>query len=275
LSPAPGLTEVELFHADLRRHAFGRHAHEHYTIGITAAGRGGFRYRGSDVTTAPGGIVLLAPEEPHTGAPAADGWRYRDLFLAPDLVRRALDLPSGAPLPTFTAPVVDDPPLFAALDALFTALQQPAEMLWRDTLLLHTVVQLFARQGAERPGRRQSGQEPRLVREVRAYLEHHYAAEVPIADLAAHVGHSPTYLIRAFQRATGLPPHAFQLQLRLRGARQALRASTVPLAEVALAHGFADQSHLTRHFKRTFGVTPGQYRQDSFVQDRSSPDRLR
>ena len=59
-------------------------------------------------------------------------------------------------------------------------------------------------------------------------------------------------------RRVGLPPHAYQIQLRVARARE-LVAAGVPLAEVATMTGFADQSHLTRLFKRVVGIPPGQY----------------
>jgi transcriptional regulator GlxA family with amidase domain len=60
-------------------------------------------------------------------------------------------------------------------------------------------------------------------------------------------------------RRTGLPPHALQLALRIRKARRLLESGE-SIADVAAATGFADQSHLHRHFQRSLGLTPGEYR---------------
>jgi methylphosphotriester-DNA--protein-cysteine methyltransferase len=57
----------------------------------------------------------------------------------------------------------------------------------------------------------------------------------------------------------GLPPSDYQRQLRLRAARRALAGGTA-VADVAAATGFADQAHLTRWFRRCYGITPGAYR---------------
>src|SRR5436309_3146946 len=75
-------------------------------------------------------------------------------------------------------------------------------------------------------------------------------------ELAAAAGMSPFALLRAFRAETGLPPHAYLNQLRVRLARQLLDAG-LPPAQVAADAGFADQPHLTRHFKRAVGVPPG------------------
>jgi hypothetical protein len=77
----------------------------------------------------------------------------------------------------------------------------------------------------------------------------------------------PFRMVRTFTRQIGLPPHAYLNQVRVNRAKQLL-ANGEPIALVAYETGFADQSHLTRHFKRLFGLTPGQY---SMRQERSRP----
>lgn len=79
-----------------------------------------------------------------------------------------------------------------------------------------------------------------------------------LAQLADAASLSRYQLVRQFAQATGLTPHAYLLQRRLQLARHLMGAGT-PLADVAAASGFADQSHLTRLFTRSFGITPGAY----------------
>jgi AraC-like DNA-binding protein len=79
-----------------------------------------------------------------------------------------------------------------------------------------------------------------------------------LGELAAATGVGPFALLRAFRAETGLPPHAYLNQLRVRQARQQLDRG-VPPARAAAEAGFADQAHLTRHFKRVVGVPPGAY----------------
>lgn len=99
---------------------------------------------------------------------------------------------------------------------------------------------------------------PRAVALALDYLEAHFAENVSLAELAALAGVDRFHLLRAFRRRLGLPPHLYQTQLRLRHARRLLLAGE-PAAMAAAAAGFADQSHLIRKFKATYGVTPGQY----------------
>ncbi|WP_240453440.1 helix-turn-helix transcriptional regulator [Janthinobacterium agaricidamnosum] len=80
-----------------------------------------------------------------------------------------------------------------------------------------------------------------------------------LAQLAEMAGMSRYQLIRAFRAATGMTPHAYQLNLGVNRARSDLQAGNA-LADIACALGFADQSHLQRVFKAHVGITPGRYR---------------
>ncbi len=82
---------------------------------------------------------------------------------------------------------------------------------------------------------------------------------VSLADLAGAAGITPARLCRSFARQVGLPPHAYHLRLRIERAKQLLLRGQ-PVARVAAATGFADQSHLGRHFRRIVGATPARYR---------------
>ncbi len=82
--------------------------------------------------------------------------------------------------------------------------------------------------------------------------------------LAQVVGLSPYHLCRVFGAAVGMPPHAYQTQVRVRHAKSMLRAGLL-ISRVVGAAGFYDQARLTRHFKRIVGVTPGPVRRRSLT----------
>jgi AraC family transcriptional regulator len=81
---------------------------------------------------------------------------------------------------------------------------------------------------------------------------------VSVDELAREAGLSPAHFARAFKESVGRPPHQHILARRLERARQLLDAPRAQLSDVALRTGFSDQAHFTRHFKRAFGVTPGE-----------------
>jgi AraC-like DNA-binding protein len=110
---------------------------------------------------------------------------------------------------------------------------------------------------------------------IRDLLAERLSGPPSLDDLAAESGMSPFALVRAFRAETGLPPHAYVNHLRVRLARQLLDRGVAP-ADVAAQAGFADQAHLTRHFKRVVGVPPRAYQRDrgtaagKNVQDRAA-----
>jgi AraC-like DNA-binding protein len=93
-------------------------------------------------------------------------------------------------------------------------------------------------------------------------IEQNYASDLTVSDIAAAVHVSPFHIARLFRRVLGVSPHQYLIQVRVNSARSLLTAGSGQrsLAEIAAAVGFADQSHLTRHFKRATGVTPSQFR---------------
>ena len=102
----------------------------------------------------------------------------------------------------------------------------------------------------------------RAVAEAVRYMQDNYSREATLSDIAAAVHLSPFHLTRLFKQTLGVAPHQYLIQVRVNSARSLLTAGSGErsLAEVASAVGFADQSHLTRHFKRLLGVTPKQFR---------------
>ena len=101
------------------------------------------------------------------------------------------------------------------------------------------------------------------VRLVRDFLDSAYQRPIVIDDLTALTGLHRATLIRLFHQQVGLPPHRYLVQRRVEAAKTHLEQGDA-LAEVALLTGFADQSHLTRHFKRLTGVTPAAYARGDF-----------
>jgi AraC family transcriptional regulator len=103
---------------------------------------------------------------------------------------------------------------------------------------------------------------PRRLAEVVAYVEANLVEELTLARLAAVARLSRFHFSRAFAQATGVPPHTFVVQRRLEAAKALLQATDLSIEHVARRCGFADASHFSARFRRSFGVTPSAYRQD-------------
>jgi AraC family transcriptional regulator len=100
----------------------------------------------------------------------------------------------------------------------------------------------------------------RALRLIDDYIESNLGADMRIGDLAALAGMSRFHFARVFRATVGTTPHRYVLERRLARAHNLLRATAVAVRDIAVATGFADQSHLTRLIKRRFGVTPGALR---------------
>jgi AraC-like DNA-binding protein len=104
------------------------------------------------------------------------------------------------------------------------------------------------------------GLTPAVARRVRDYVDAHLDGKLSVKTLAAVAGVSESHFIRAFKTAEGMTPHAFVLECRLAKARHLLIESPLSLSAIAAVVGFADQSHLARHFRQRHGISPSEFR---------------
>jgi transcriptional regulator GlxA family with amidase domain len=104
------------------------------------------------------------------------------------------------------------------------------------------------------------GLPPRTLRLIREYIETNLEKDVCLDELAGLANLSKCHFARAFKQSAGLPPHAYLINRRVDRARELLSDMSLPLAEVALATGFSNQSHFTRRFREQMGMTPSSYR---------------
>ena len=264
LQPALAVRDVELFSAEYVRHTFGRHAHSALAIGVVDDGLGEFWCRGRTYRVPRDALVLIAPNEPHTGGIARDSTMvggprlsYRMLYLDVRLVESLSAVtdwcfPEAGPL---------DAAVARRMRAVYDALLTSTDRLLQESNVAVLLGVLHARYGTG--GRRcaveHRGPASASVMRAREYLDAHYAESVSLLTLAGIAGLNPSYLNRAFRSAVGLPPHAYVIHRRVERARVLLRGGA-SVASVAQSVGFSDQSKLTRHFKRAVGVPPGQFR---------------
>jgi AraC family transcriptional regulator len=105
-----------------------------------------------------------------------------------------------------------------------------------------------------------SGMSPLKLKRLLAHIEDHLDQDLSLADIAQVAGLSASHLKTVFRQATGLPVHQYVLRRRVERAQALVRAGKLPINEIALATGFAHQSHLARHMRRLLGITPAALR---------------
>jgi AraC-like DNA-binding protein len=255
---------VDLLRARFVTHRYSRHAHETFTLGLIEAGVEEFEYGGSLLRAGRGGVALLNPEVVHTGQAAApEGWAYRVLYPAVDVVTGVARELGWRTTPFFPETVVYDERSARLLLAAHVAAEHGDQLASSSLLRAGLAGLLLAHAGPHPAGRppapvRRAGH---VVSASRDLLAERLTDPPSLDDLARAAGMSPFALLRAFRSETGLPPHAYLNQLRVRLARRLLDDGLAP-AVVAAEAGFADQAHLTRHFKRVVGVPPGAYQRE-------------
>ncbi|WP_406316935.1 AraC family transcriptional regulator [Streptosporangium sp. NBC_01639] len=256
---SPGLPGVDLLKARYVTHRFSRHAHSGYAIGVILSGVEEFDYRGARHRAGGGSLVLVDPEEAHTGqAGEPGGWAYRMLYPSIEIMGDiAAELLAGRGTPYFPEAVVFHPHSAALLRAAHAATEH-GDDLASSTLARTAFGVLLRHHAARRPAGARPSAGGHAVRRAREILHERLVDPPTLEELAQAVQVRPFALIRAFKAATGLPPHAYLTTLRVRRARGLLDSGT-PAAQVAAELGFTDQAHLTRHFKRIIGVPPAAY----------------
>lgn len=248
---------VDAVLADTDR-SFPRHCHDQFGIGVildgaqvSASGRG-------QVEAEAGNVITVNPGEIHDGAPVGGGRRWSMLYIEPDrLEALAEGLEDGGGIGgEFTAPVVTDPRIAAVVSAMIAAIHRaassadPLESEERSLLALAPL--LGVRNNAGKPST------PAGIRRALELIDDDPTMPHSLRDLAVAAGISRFQVVRGVARATGFTPHAYLLRRRIELARQRIRDG-LTLADAAAASGFADQSHMTRLFTRTFGYSPGAY----------------
>lgn len=202
-------------------------------------------------------VSVVAPYTVHDeGAGPGPITHWRVLYVAPSLlaeIGHGVGAAAGSELPRFASAVIANPVAAVELRALLRDSEEEAVLVadlldrvrrWLERLLRH--------RGAERPA--PAG--PAVVQRARRYLHGRPTHPVSLPELTADTGVTASHLVRSFSRAVGLPPMTYHAQVRLARARRLL-AEGRSATWVAYECGFADQSHLSRHFKACYGVTPG------------------
>ncbi|MEU6522382.1 AraC family transcriptional regulator [Streptomyces sp. NPDC046924] len=248
----PGV--VEVFHARFTEYAYPMHVHDAWTLLIVDDGAVRYDLDRHEHGTPHDTVSLLPPHVPHNGAAATpDGFRKRVLYLdgthlGDDLIGAAVDRPD-----------LRDPLLRQRVGQVHAALVGPGEELEAESRLTLVGERLRAHLRSRDDAARAPRRDPALARRLRELLDARVVEGLGLAEAAGLLSVHPAHLVRAFSGAYGIAPHQYLMSRRVGRARRLLLDGEPP-GEVAVAAGFYDQAHLTRHFRKLVGVTPGRYR---------------
>lgn len=246
------------------------HLHDTFTIAILRRGTAVARMHGAACLWRAGEVFLGNPYVIHAGGNDDEAIEY-DVYYPPvDLLAEAAGCrPRGEYQPKFATTVLSDPTLLQEITEALAELPQGAGS---SSIPVEERVHRFFR-SHPRLLILDRAEELAPVRLACGILRDSVESSIDWTDLPLLVGCSRWHFIRLFRKTTGVVPSAYFRHLRLARALR-LICSGSPIADAAAATGFADQAHLTREFKRTFGRTPGKIARDIIVSNDRRPDAI-
>jgi len=245
------LQGIERLEARFQRAGFAPHRHDTYAIGVTLSGVQTFRYRGIQRYCMPRQCHILHPDELHDGASATKaGFSYRILYIDPSVVQRAL---GGKLLPFVADPVVELPARRVRLLARAWDVNDDLEDVDHAEIVaeIADALQMLSSNRADTTRRLPLKALQRVREEIAADPVHRCAVET----LEGIAGLDRWTLARDFRAAYGTSPRTFRTMRQLDRARSLIMHGN-SLAQAAVEAGFSDQSHMSRMFKRAYGLTP-------------------
>ncbi|MCO6186545.1 AraC family transcriptional regulator [Rhizobium sp. L1K21] len=260
--------DMECMSATFHTLQFSPHSHDTFGIGAMEAGLQKYRIQGTAHTAGAGDLYLINPEDVHEGRPVDEGYRYRIIYPSVALMREMLEDITGKPLsgtPSFSVAAASAPGFAREFVSLHKQLEMGADRLESEARFIDFLKRLMMVYGAEKPAPKEvaAGKPVHIARD---FMEAHFSDDISLADIAAEAGLSRAHLVRAFTRAFYVSPHAWLTNRRIREAKSMLKTG-MSIADTAFECGFADQPHLTRHFKARTGVTPAVYRDRLGIRD--------
>ena len=255
---ASALPAVELISGRNVTQEHPRHWHDELYLSATLSGASYLDCLGTTLLTRRGTLAVVAPGEVHANRKIACD--FRCIFLDFRAMQNAVEQFLERRIPGFAlrSGLIEDQRTTSGFLKAHRLFEQGALYQQPDVSALSFLHHLASRHGTARIPLPHLNNEDFAVRRTKCFLDERYAESVSLRQLAQLTGLSAYHLNRSFRRKIGIPPHEYQLQVRILKAKSFLRLGR-SISETACLVGFVDQSHFTRHFKRSVGVTPGQF----------------
>jgi AraC-like DNA-binding protein len=259
---------AELVIGQCRDFSFPKHTHQEYTIGLVISGTEEFYCEGSTHPANMGSIYFSHPGQVHAGISINQSqWAFASLYLAPDYYSDHFE----GWMPRFDTALVNDAVSTQFYHDLITVLQASACDVERQSALLTFAGQMTRRHAHRKAPDSGSKAHKPALRRAMDFMHTFYNEPITLKEIARKADLHPGYFVSSFKKELGITPHAYLRSVRLVAARQALKDGSSP-TNAALDCGFYDQSHLGRHFIKTFGFSPVRFQKCLKGQSRINVD---
>lgn len=234
-----------------QNHASRKHVHDELAIALVTGGRSVFHFDGNEYSIHEGQLVMIGPGFVHRCCPeSASEWRFYMLFVDPAWLD-TIGLP-GPDRPCFIVKDLETE-AFQSLVLQFEGLCRAGEN--KEESLLYLVDQAFSDSEKSLLLLNTGGTEEDAADLISKYILSHLSEPVSLDELAELAGMNKFMMIRHFAQRFNTTPHAWQIIQRMNAARRYLEKNH-SIVETAHELGFYDQSHFSRIFKESFGMTP-------------------
>ncbi len=244
------------------------HWHSEWQVVVVTRGDGWVRTQGTRHGTPGHSLFLIPPEVVHSNNVLEAGCDFQSMLIEPEFFEstaRAASLKRLGRLVIGREPVCISPALTRRFRGFHRELCDPAGS--RSSLRLESALQSWITHLLSRYTGQSETPLSRIAhpaaRRAREFIWAHAEQALSLETVAQAAGLSRFELSRQFTAAFGMPPHAWQLQVRVQRAKDQLKAG-IPAGDVALSLGFADQAHFTRVFRRSWGISPGRYAREFY-----------
>jgi len=255
-------TEVaSVLSGHIRNFSFNRHYHDCYSVGILIGGVEKMFYRGANHIGKEGDIVCISPGEIHDGFTVTDGGSsYSIMYLDIDFVHGLIGIEGRRKSPyLFEKPFVSEPSLVHPILAGMKHLQRWRTAGLNDPGTVEFTVALSDLFSRHASGFRKDKRCRADIVKAKSIIDASFHENLDTNMLASSVGVKPLNLIKGFKKAFGIPPHQYQLMLRVENVKAGILEHH-SLVNLALENGFTDQSHMTKVFKKFVGTSPTRFR---------------